>query len=167
MTNRIYNVLFICSGNSARSIMAEAILNHLGHDRFRASSAGSRPRGEVDPMVLELLGSLGYDIKGFRSKSWHEFAGPDAPRMDFIFTVCDRAAGEECPIWPGQPISGHWSFPDPVEAAVTPDEKREVLRSTLLQISTQIRLFISLPIDELDQISLQSMVDELGQRKGE
>ncbi|NTW52964.1 MAG: arsenate reductase ArsC [Chlorobiaceae bacterium] len=165
MTNKIYNVLFICSGNSARSIMAEAILNHLGHDRFRAFSAGSRPRGEVDPMVLDLLGSLGYDINGFRSKSWHEFVAQDAPQMDFIFTVCDRAAGEECPIWPGQPVSGHWSFPDPVEAAGSPDERREALRSTLLHISTQIRLFLSLPIDELDEISLQARVGELCRSK--
>ncbi|HWR01997.1 MAG TPA: arsenate reductase ArsC [Chlorobaculum sp.] len=167
MTTRIYNVLFICSGNSARSIMAEAILNHLGHDRFRAFSAGSRPRGEVDPTVLELLIDLGYDIKGLSSKSWHEFAGPDAPRMDFIFTVCDRAADEKCPIWPGQPISGHWSFPDPLEVPVALDEKREVLRSTLLQISTQIRLFLSLPFDELDEISLQNKVHDLGRRNGE
>jgi arsenate reductase len=147
--------------------MAEAILNHLGHDRFRAFSAGSRPRGEVDPMVLELLSGLGYDISGLRSKSWHEFAGADASEMDFIFTVCDRAAGEECPIWPGQPISGHWSFPDPVDAVAAPDEKREALRSTLLQISTQIRLFLSLPIDELDEISLHAMVRELCRSKDE
>jgi arsenate reductase len=163
MTTKIHNVLFICSGNSARSIMAEALLNHLGHDRFRAFSAGSRPRGEVDPMVHELLSGLGYDISGLRSKSWNEFSGPDAPEMDFIFTVCDRTAGELCPIWPGQPISGHWSFPDPLEVPGTPDEKREALRSTLLQISTRIRLFLSLPIDELDEISLKAMVHELGQ----
>ncbi|NTU58789.1 MAG: arsenate reductase ArsC [Chlorobiaceae bacterium] len=167
MSNRIYNVLFICSGNSARSIMAEAILNDRGHDRFKAYSAGSRPRGEVEPVVLELLGSLGFDTSGLRSKSWHEFAVADAPQMDFIFTVCDRAAGEQCPIWPGQPISGHWSFPDPVQAAVTPEEKSDALKHILLQISNQIRLLLSLPIDELDEISLHSVVRELCETKME
>lgn len=159
---KIYNVLFICTGNSARSIMAETILNHLGRGRFKAYSAGSHPSGTVHPMTLELLASQHYEIDGLRSKSWSEFAQAGAPAMDFIFTVCDQAAGETCPVWPGQPISAHWGFADP--AAVTGDQEKQLkaFTSAEFQIANRIRLLLSLPIDKLDRLSLQRALRELG-----
>jgi arsenate reductase len=161
MNDKIYNVLFICTGNSARSIMAEAILNHLGQGRFKAYSAGSHPRGMVHPMTLELLASQHYDIDGLRSKSWSEFAQADAPAMDFIFTVCDRAAGETCPLWPGQPLTAHWDFVDP--AAVTGDREKQhkAFTHAEFQIANRIRLLLSLPIDKLDHLSLQTTLREM------
>ena len=160
--NKVYNVLFICTGNSARSIMAEAILNHLGQGRFKAYSAGSHPRGTVHPMALELLASQQYNIDGLRSKSWSEFVQAGAPVMDFIFTVCDQAAGESCPVWPGQPISAHWGFADPV--AVTGDSEKQLkaFTSAEFQIANRIRLLLSLPIDKLDRLSLQAKQREIG-----
>jgi arsenate reductase (thioredoxin) len=166
MTEKRYNVLFICTGNSARSILAEVILNHLGRERFVAYSAGSHPRGEVHPMTLEVLTSQGYDVTGLRSKSWHEFAAPGAPPMDFIFTVCDRAAGETCPAWPGQPITAHWGFADP--AAVIGDREKQLKAFTNAQfeIANRLRLLINLPIEKIDRLSLQTQLRALGQQRG-
>jgi arsenate reductase len=163
MENRTYNALFICTGNSARSIIAESVLNRLGQGRFNAFSAGSHPRAQVDPMALELLESLGYEINGLRSKSWEEFAGPDAPKMDFIFTVCDKAAGEACPAWPGQPITAHWGFSDPVAVQGSPEQKHKAFYDSLMQITHRIQLFLGLKIEDLDSLSLQNVLRELGQ----
>jgi arsenate reductase len=162
MTDKIYNVLFICTGNSARSIMAEVILNHLGRDRFKACSAGSHPRGEVHPLTLEVLSSNDYDIGGLRSKSWTEFAEPNAPRMDFVFTVCDQAAGESCPVWPGQPITAHWGFADPTAVAGGQEKLLKAFTTAQFEIANRIRLLLSLPIDKIDRMSLQSRLLELG-----
>ena len=162
MAERLYKALFICTGNSARSIMAEAILNHLGRDRFLAFSAGSHPRGEVHPLTLEVLAGQGYDVSALRSKSWTEFAAPNAPAMDFIFTVCDHAAGEACPAWPGQPITAHWGFADP--ATVVGDRERQLkaFANAQFQIASRLRILLSLPIDKLDRLSLQSNLRDLG-----
>ncbi len=167
MTPKIYNALFICTGNSARSIMAEVILNHLGRHRFKAYSAGSHPRGEVHPLTLEVLAGQHYDIRGLRSKSWTELAAPDAPSMDFIFTVCDRAAGEACPAWPGQAITAHWGFADP--AAVVGDRARQLkaFANAHFQITARIRPLLALPIDKIDRMSLQTQLRELGQQRAE
>ena len=156
MTDKIYNVLFICTANSARSIMAEVILNQLGGGRFKAFSAGSNPSGALHPLTLEVLASKCYDIGGLRSKSWTEFARPGAPAMDFIFTVCDAAALEACPAWPGQPITAQWGFTDP--AATIGDHARQLKAFTTAQfeIANRIRLFLSLPIDRIDRLSLQT-----------
>lgn len=162
MSEKIYNVLFICTGNSARSIMAEAIMNHLGHGRFRAYSAGSHPHGAVDPVTLEVLAGEGYDVDGLRSKSWTEFAAPDAPKMDFIFTVCDQAAGEVCPAWPGQPITAHWGFADPTLVQGGRDCQLKAFSNVQFQIANRIRLFINLPIDKIDRMSLQTRLRKLG-----
>ena len=166
MTEKRYNALFICTGNSARSILAEVILNHLGRDRFKAYSAGSHPRGEVHLMTLEVLTDQGYDVTGLRSKSWNEFAAPDAPPMDFIFTVCDRAAGETCPAWPGQPITAHWGFADP--AAVTGDREKQIKAfiTAQFEIANRIRLLINLPIEKIERLSLQTQLRTLGQQRG-
>ncbi|HWQ26382.1 MAG TPA: arsenate reductase ArsC [Chlorobaculum sp.] len=163
MENKTYNALFICTGNSARSIIAESVLNRLGQGRFKAFSAGSHPRSEVDPMVLELLESLGYDTKGLRSKSWDEFSGPESPKMDFIFTVCDKAAGETCPSWPGQPITALWGFPDPAGVQGSPEQKNKAFYDSLMQITHRIQLFLGLKIEDLDSLSLQNALRELGQ----
>jgi arsenate reductase len=162
MSDRIYNVLFICTGNSARSVIAEAIMNELGKGRFRAFSAGSHPRGEVHPLTLELLDSQGYETNGLRSKSWNEFAGDEAPQMDFVFTVCDQAAGEMCPVWPGQPITAHWGFTDPAAAEGDKEQRMKVFRHVQTQIATRIRLFLSLPLEKIDRMSLQTQLRELG-----
>jgi arsenate reductase (thioredoxin) len=167
MADQIFNVLFICTGNSARSIMAEAILNHLGRGRFKAFSAGTHPRGALHPMTAEVLRDQGYAMDGLRSKSWAEFARPDAPRMDFVFTVCDQAAGEACPAWPGQPITGHWGFADPATVAGDRETQRRAFVHAERQIVTRIRLFLSLPFDKLDRLSLQSAVSELGKEVAE
>jgi len=163
MNNRIYNVLFLCTGNSARSILAEALLDRDGGGRFRAFSAGSFPRGEVHPMALRILGELGFPTEGLRSKSWDEFAAPDAPRMDFIFTVCDDAAGEVCPIWPGQPVTAHWGIEDP--AAVEGPERREAFERALTYLRNRIALFLALPLETLDRMSLQHRLKEIGSRR--
>ena len=163
MDQKIYNVLFICTGNSARSIMAEAIMNDHGRGRFKAYSAGSNPRGEVHPMTLEVLSQQGCDLSGLRSKSWSEFAEPNAPQMDFIFTVCDQAAGEACPAWPGQPVTAHWGFSDPSKVEGGRDIQLKAFTTALFQITNRIRLFMSLPIDKIDRLSLQTKLRELGQ----
>ena len=164
MADRIYKVLFICTGNSARSIMAEVMLNHLGRGRFRAFSAGTHPRGAVHPMTLEVLAERNYDVRGLRSKSWTEFSVPGATPMDFIFTVCNQAAGESCPAWPGQPVTAHWDFADPAAVAGDHQTRRRAFVNAQHQIATRIRLFLSLPLERLDRLSLQTQLRELGQQ---
>ena len=157
-----YNVLFLWTGNSARSIMAEAILNRLGKDKFRAFSAGSDPKGAVHPGTLTLLNKLGYDTSGLRSKSWNEFAAPGAPALGFVFTVCDNAASEVCPVWPGQPMTAHWGIPDP--AAVTGDDitVARAFRNAYAALERRIELFAALPFKSLDRISLKKRLDQIG-----
>jgi arsenate reductase len=157
-----YNVLFLCTGNSARSIMAEAILNKVGGGKFRAYSAGSHPKGQVHPETIRLLQSLGYDTSGFRSKSWSEFADPGAPLLDFVFTVCDNAAGEACPLWPGQPMTAHWGVPDPAEAKGTPAEIALAFKDAYRMLNQRIGIFTSLPLRSLDQLTLQRKLREIG-----
>jgi arsenate reductase (thioredoxin) len=157
-----FNVLFLCTGNSARSIMAEAILNKLGEGRFRAYSAGSHPKGQVHPEALRLLQSLGYETSDFRSKSWSGFADPGAPLLDFVFTVCDNAAGEVCPVWPGQPMTAHWGLPDPVEARGKPAEISLAFKDAYRMLNQRIGIFTSLPLRSLDQLSLQKKLREIG-----
>src|SRR5438445_7323115 len=157
-----FNVLFLCTGNSARSIMAEAILNKLGAGKFRAYSAGSQPKGKVNPHTRELLQSLGYDTSGFRSKSWNEFAKPGAPALDFAFTVCDNAAGEVCPVWPGKPMTAHWGIADPAAVEGTDAEKAFAFRKALKELEARIKLFTSLPIDSLDRMTLQAKLQAIG-----
>jgi protein-tyrosine-phosphatase len=160
-----YNVLFLCTGNSARSIMAEAILNRAGQGKFRAFSAGSQPKGRVHPYMLDLLRKLNYDVSGLRSKSWKEFAGPGAPKLDFVFTVCDNAAQETCPVWPGQPITAHWGVPDPVAATGTEAEVRLAFVDALRMLTNRINIFVSLPFRSLDQLSLQRQLEAIGKIK--
>ena len=162
---RVYNVLFLCTGNSARSIMAEAILNRSGQGRFRAFSAGSHPKGHVHPYALQLLNHLHYDVSELRSKSWIEFTQPAAPKLDFVFTVCDNAAAEACPIWPGQPMTAHWGVPDPAEATGTEAEIRFAFADALRMLTNRIHIFISLPIHSLDQLALQKQLDAIGKTK--
>jgi arsenate reductase len=166
VTDRAFNALFLCTGNSARSIMAEAILNRLCAGKFRAYSAGSQPRGQVHPETIRLLQGLDYDISGFRSKSWDEFAKPGAPSLDFVFTVCDNAAGETCPLWPGQPMTAHWGVPDPAEAAGTPAEVALAFKDAYRMLHQRISVFTALPFRSLDRLSLQSKLTEIG-RMGE
>jgi arsenate reductase (thioredoxin) len=160
----IFNVLFLCTGNSARSILAEAILNHLpiGRGRFRAFSAGSHPAGAVNPYALDLLREQRLPVDGLRSKSWDEFAGPGAPAMDFVFTVCDQAAAEPCPFWPGQPVTAHWGVPDPAAVGGTDEEKRRAFRDALLTLRRRIELFTSLPFDKLSVLALRDRLNEIG-----
>lgn len=162
MTDNVYSVLFLCTGNSARSILAEAILNREGQGRFRAYSAGSLPKGEVHPCTLDVLKSLGHDVSGLRSKSWDEFARPDAPQLDFIFTVCDGAAGEVCPIWPGHPISAHWGIPDPAAVEGNPAEQHAAFFDAYRMLANRIRLFINLPLASIDELALQARLHEIG-----
>jgi arsenate reductase (thioredoxin) len=161
-----YNVLFLCTGNSARSIMAEAILNKLGAGKFRAYSAGSQPRGQVHPETIRLLQGLGYDTSGFRSKSWNEFAKPDAPPLDFAFTVCDNAAGESCPVWPGRPMTAHWGIPDPAEAEGNPAEITLAFKDAYRMLHQRIGIFAALPLRSLDQLSLRAKLKEIGRLQG-
>jgi arsenate reductase (thioredoxin) len=165
MADRPFNVLFLCAGNSARSIMAEAILNKLGAGKFRAYSAGSHPKG-LNPHTIQLLQSLGYDTTGFRSKSCNEFAKPGAPQLDFAFTVCDNAAGEICPVWPGQPMTAHWGIPDPAEAKGTPAEIALAFKDAYRMLHQRIGVFTALPIRSLDQLSLQQRLREIGRMDG-
>jgi protein-tyrosine-phosphatase len=165
MADRPFNVLFLCTGNSARSIMAEAILNKLGAGKFRAYSAGSHPKG-LNPHTIQLLQSLGYDTSGFRSKSWNEFAKPGAPPLDFAFTVCDNAAGEICPVWPGQPMTAHWGVPDPAEAKGSPAEIALAFKDAYRMLHQRIGVFTALPIRSLDQLSLQQRLKEIGRMDG-
>ena len=160
MTDRIYNILFLCTGNSARSILAEAILNREGQGRFRAFSAGSFPKGEVHPAALAQLRELGIPTEGYRSKSWDEFAADGAPQLDFVFTVCDNAAGETCPIWPGQPMTAHWGIEDP--AAVEGEGQAQAFRNAYLAMQRRIRLFLSLPLESIDAMSLQRKIKDIG-----
>jgi arsenate reductase (thioredoxin) len=157
-----FNVLFLCTGNSARSILAEAILNREGKGRFMAYSAGSHPRGEVHPLALELLQRLDFPVEGLRSKSWDEFATPGAPQLDFVFTVCDNAAGEVCPVWPGQPITAHWGLPDPAAAEGSEAQKRLAFADSYRMLNNRISIFASLPLAALDRMSLQRNLADIG-----
>ena len=157
-----YNVLFLCTGNSARSILAEAILREVGGDRFVAHSAGSQPAGRVNPFALEYLRANRLPVEGLRSKSWDEFAVAGAPKLDFVFTVCDNAAGEVCPVWPGQPMTAHWGVPDPAAVEGSDDGKRTAFRDAARTLRARIRVFASLPLDKLDRMSLKRRLDELG-----
>lgn len=160
--DKTYNVLFLCTGNSARSVMAEGLLNLLGKGRFRAYSAGSQPTGRVNPFAVEILQSVGYDTSNLRSKNWDEFGAADAPQMGFIVTVCDNAAGEVCPLWPGHPVSAHWGFEDPAAVQGSDDEKRASFRNIFEQIRSRIQLFLTLPVDTLDRASLLREMREIG-----
>jgi arsenate reductase len=164
MTERIYNVLFLCTGNSARSILAEAILNLplVGHGRFHAFSAGSHPTGKVNPFALELLERNRIPTADLRSKNWDEFAVPDAPLLDFVFTVCDNAAGEVCPIWPGQPMTAHWGIADPATATGSDDDKRKAFFLAYNQLNRRIALFADLPLSKLDGLALKQKLDSIG-----
>ena len=162
---RVFSVLFICTGNSARSIMAEAVLNRAGQGRFRAFSAGSQPKGQVHPYALDLLRRMNYDVSGNRSKSWAEFAGPNAPKLDFAFTLCDDAAAEQCPVWPGQPMTAHWGMPDPAAATGTEAEIRFAFADALRMITNRINIFVSLPMKSLDLLTLQKQLDAIGKTK--
>lgn len=166
MSDRPYNVLFLCTGNSARSILAEAAMNNLSvsRGRFKAYSAGSHPKGEVHPMTLALLEQSHISTAGLHSKSWNEFAGPDGMPLDFVFTVCDQAAGEVCPFWPGQPMTAHWGVPDPAAVEGSEDEQRKAFVSTLLVLRRRIDLFASLPLDKLDRLALQKQITDIGQQ---
>jgi arsenate reductase (thioredoxin) len=166
MAGRPYNVLFLCTGNSARSIMAEAILNKLGAEKFHAYSAGSQPKGRVHPETLRLLQSLGHDTSGFRSKSWSEFAKLGAPSLDFVFTVCDNAAAEACPVWPGQPMTAHWGVPDPAEAKGNQAEIALAFKDAYRMLNQRIGIFVSLPLRSLDQLSLQKKLRDIGRMEG-
>lgn len=159
------NVLFLCTGNSARSILAEAYLNSAGGGRFRAYSAGSHPAGKVNPFAIELLQKNRISVDGLRSKSWDEFAQPGAPRLHFVFTVCDNAAGETCPLWPGQPVTAHWGVPDPAAAQGTDEQKRKAFLDAFAQLSTRIRLFLNLPLEKLERHALQQKLRDIGRAK--
>jgi len=156
------NVLFLCTGNSARSILAESILNRMGAGRFRAYSAGSQPAGRVNPFALNILRKSNYDVSELRSKSWEEFAEPGAPALDFVFTVCDNAANEVCPIWPGQPMSAHWGLPDPAAVEGTDAERALAFADTVRMLAQRISIFVNLPLRELTKLSLQQQLDEIG-----
>jgi arsenate reductase len=162
MTTRTYNALFLCTGNSARSILAEAILNRLGKGRIRAYSAGSYPKGEVHPLALAVLAEHDHDTSELRSKSWDEFAAPGAPALDFVFTVCDNAAGEACPLWPGQPMTAHWGVADPAAFDGSEADQRWLFRRTYRELKRRIELFTCLPFDALDRMSLQNQLNEIG-----
>ena len=162
MSDRVFNVLFLCTGNSARSILAEALLNFEGRGRFRAYSAGSFPKGAVNPMTLSTLQQAGLSTGGYRSKSWDEFVGTTAPVMDFVFTVCDDAAGEVCPVWPGHPVTAHWGVPDPAALQGSEAERIVAFRETLRLLSNRIRVFTALPFAKLDRLALKKHVDDIG-----
>jgi arsenate reductase (thioredoxin) len=164
MSDRIYNVLFLCTGNSARSIIAEALLNHLGRGRFRAYSAGSHPAGKVNPFALELLQRLHLPIGGLRSKSWEGFAQPGAPAMDFIVTVCDNAAGEVCPIWPGKPVTAHWGVADPAAVEGSDDAKRAAFRDAAAILRRRVEMLVSLPVDGLDEAAMKRELRGIGEK---
>jgi protein-tyrosine-phosphatase len=162
MTERVFNVLFLCTANSSRSILAEATLNHVGGGRFKAYSAGSFPKGQVNPLALKLLQEQGLPTQGLRSKSWEEFAKPGAPVMDFVFTVCDQAAGETCPVWPGQPISAHWGVPDPAAVVGNDTFRMLAFRDACRMLTQRIRIFISLPFASHDRLTLTNQVQAIG-----
>lgn len=160
--SKVYNVLFLCTGNSARSILAEALIGRLGEGRFRGFSAGSHPKGAVHPMALELLQSLGYSTEGYRSKGWEEFARPGAPELDFVFTVCDNAAGEVCPIWPGSPVTAHWGIPDPAAAEGDDVARKRAFVSAYRMLEKRIGLLTSLHIEGLDHLALKRKMEAIG-----
>ncbi len=160
-----YDVLFLCTGNSARSILAECIMNREGRDRFRAFSAGSHPKGEVHPFAIDLLKKHNHDVSRLRSKSWEEFTGPDAPEMDFVFTVCDQAAAETCPVWPGQPMTAHWGVPDPAAATGNDAERRLAFADAYRMLSQRISIFVNLPFASLDRLALQKRLDTIGRAR--
>ena len=162
MAERTYNVLFLCTGNSARSILAECVMNRLGGGRFKAFSAGSQPKGQVHPFALDLLKKENHETSGLRSKGWDEFAKPGAPALDFIFTVCDNAAQEVCPVWPGQPMTAHWGLPDPAAVEGSEAEQRLAFADSLRMLTQRIDIFVNLPIHELDSLSLQEKLDGIG-----
>ena len=164
MNDKVYNVLFICTHNSARSIIAEGLLNQLGVPRFRAFSAGSHPAGAVQPLALQVLAERRVPTDGFRSKDWQEFAAPDAPALDFVFTVCDKAAGETCPVWPGQPMTAHWGVPDPAAATGDTEKRLRAYEDTLITLKRRIELMLALPLASLDSLSLQRQLREIGTR---
>jgi len=165
-TDRVYNVLFLCTGNSARSILAESILNGEGKGRFRAFSAGSQPKGEVHPLALDTLRGLGYDATGFSSKSWDVFSGPDAPQMDFIFTVCDNAAGEACPVWIGHPMTAHWGVEDPAAVEGSLIEKGQAFSQAARYLKNRITAFLSLPLASIDKLALETQLRTIGTMEG-
>jgi len=162
MSDKTYHVLFLCTGNSARSILAEALLNHLGKGRFRAFSAGSHPAGTVNPLAVELLQKSRLPVADLRSKSWDEFSVPGAAQFDFVFTVCDNAAGEACPAWPGQPMTAHWGIEDPAAAEGSDEDKREAFSRAFAQLNRRLSIFISLPMDKLDKLTLKRNLDDIG-----
>jgi arsenate reductase len=164
-TDGVYNVLFLCTGNSARSIIAEAIMNRLGNGKFRGYSAGSQPKGAVHPYTIDLLRKLNYDTSAFRSKTWLEFSNSEAPELDFVFTVCDNAAAESCPLWPGQPMTAHWGVPDPAAATGTEAEQRLAFAEAYRMLNARVSIFVSLPLRSLDQLSLQRRLEEIGRTK--
>jgi arsenate reductase len=164
MTDKVYNVLFLCTGNSARSIMAEALVSTMGEGRFKGFSAGSHPGGEVNPFAAEKARIAGYPTDALRSKSWDEFSAPDAPKMDFIITVCDNAAGEVCPVWPGQPISAHWGFEDPAAVQGTDAEKQRAFDKVFKQIANRIKIFVNLPVATLDKTAMRQELTAIGDR---
>ena len=164
MDEKIYNVLFVCTGNSARSILAEALLNHLGRGRFKGWSAGSHPSGEVNPLTLQALEKMRLPTDGYRSKSWEEFAQPDSPHLDFVFTVCDQAAGEMCPVWPGQPMTAHWGVPDPAAFAGPSEKRGQEFMNVAITLKRRIELMLALPIQRLDAIALERQVRDIGKR---
>ena len=167
MTQRPFNVLFLCTHNSARSIIAECIMNRLGQGRFKGYSAGSQPGGKVHPYALQLLQRLNYDTSSLRSKSWNEFSGPDAPELDFVFTVCDNAANETCPYWPGQPMTAHWGLPDPSAVEGTEAERHLAFADTHRMLNQRISIFTNLPLTSLDKLSLQKQLDAIGRTKSD
>ncbi len=160
--SKVRNVLFVCTGNSARSILAEGILNNLGHGKFKAYSAGSHPKGEVNPLALETLAKFRMSTEGCRSKNWDEFSAPSAPVLDFVFTVCDKAAGEVCPIWPGQPMTAHWGVPDPSEVEGSDDDRRHAFGETVVVLKRRIELLLSLPLATLDSMSIRREIQAIG-----
>jgi len=162
MTEKTFNVLILCTGNSARSVMAEALINTMGHGRLRAYSAGSHPNGVVNPFAIEQIGKTTYPLENLHSKSWDEFAKPDAPAMDFIITVCDNAAGEVCPVWPGQPITAHWGFEDPASVQGSDDEKRHAFEKIFKQIMNRVQLFVNLPVHMLDRMAIKHELTAIG-----
>lgn len=162
MSDRVFNVLFLCTHNSARSVIAEAIMNDIGRGRFKAYSAGSQPSGRVNPHAIDMLSKLNYDVSALRSKSWNEFAEPGAPQLDFVFTVCDDAASETCPYWPGQPMTAHWGLPDPSRTEGSEAEIRAAFADTHRMMYQRISIFLNLPLTSLDKLSLQSKLDAIG-----
>lgn len=163
MTERVYNILYLCTGNSARSILAEGLTNMLAGGGFRAYSAGSHPAGQINPYAVELLRRINYPTEELRSKSWDEFAKPEAPRMDFVITVCDKAAGEVCPFWPGQPMTAHWGFADPAAVKGTDAEKRAAFERIFRQINNRLRVFLALPLEKIDRLALQQKIKAIGE----